>query len=134
MWKSRVKKSDVQVAEGQLATHAVTAAVADAAPAVVPAELVDASSERRADTDADKRPGSYTLTAGAEFRPGKGIASELHQTLGTLGSATAQQLVDALLGSGAFQRVAPKAAEARPLKVVTTVLNQWLAKGVVVKA
>lgn len=65
------------------------------------------------------------------FTPGKGFATELYAAMKTLGSATPQQAADALLASGAYQRVAPKVAELRPVKPVETLLKQWLAKGVV---
>src|SRR5688500_5868170 len=67
----------------------------------------------------------------ADFTPGKGLATERHAVRKSLGSATVQQAPDALLASGAYQKVAPQAAKLRPLKPVETLLREWLAKGVV---
>ena len=75
-------------------------------------------------------PPTFTLT-GETFSPGRGLATELHKALAALGSATAQQLADALLASGVYQKVAPQAAKLRPVKPVETLLGQWLAKGIV---
>jgi hypothetical protein len=75
-------------------------------------------------------PRVFTLT-GVEFKVGKGFATELHATLKALGSATAKQAADAMLASGAYQRVAPQAAAKRPVKPCETLFKQWLAQGVV---
>ncbi len=45
------------------------------------------------------------------------------------GPGTAEQLVTRLLDSGEFQRVAPKAAELRPSKPTTFLLNKWVRGG-----
>ncbi len=78
-------------------------------------------------------PRTFSLT-GQEFKPGKGLATELHKALRELGAATAQQVADALLASGEYARVAPQAAKLRPTTPVETLLKRWLAQGAVTAA
>ena len=99
-----------------------------APPAPQPEAPQAAATTERAPQSPDTR--VFTVTEQA-FTPGKGFATELYAAMKTLGSATPQQAADALLASGAYQRVAPKAAALRPVKPVETLLKQWLARGVV---
>jgi hypothetical protein len=55
----------------------------------------------------------------------KGFETVLIAELGR-GPGDAQNLVDRMLASGEFQRVAPKAAELRPLKPTQELLNRWV--------
>ena len=72
----------------------------------------------------------YTLT-GAPLDPKrKGLVVAVAETLQTLGTATAAQVTEALLASGAYQKVAPKAAAARPLKPVQVLLKEFATQGI----
>lgn len=65
------------------------------------------------------------------FTPKRGFETVLLTQLST-GAQTADEATAAILASGEYQRVAPRAAELRPGRPVATCIRQWLADGSIV--
>jgi hypothetical protein len=123
----KTKKTATALPAGEPATPTATTEPAPPAADVVAAPPAEPKPER-----APKVPDTRVFSVTEQpFTPGKGFATELYAVMKSVEGATPQQAAEALLASGAYQRVAPKAAELRPVKPVETLLKQWLAKGVV---
>ena len=64
----------------------------------------------------------------ADFTPPKGFATVLFSEVAKQ-PGTADDILARLLASGEYQKVAPKAAELRPMKPVAFLLKTWAASG-----
>src|SRR3954469_8872991 len=109
----KVKKTATAVPAAEPTAPGATATPTETAPHATTA--APAEPKVRGPKPPDTR--TFTVTE-QPFTPGKGFATELYAAMKTPGAATPQQAADAMLASGAYQRVAPKAAELRPVKPV----------------
>lgn len=71
------------------------------------------------------------LVVQPEFKPGRGLATELFKVVAANPRMGTHELVKTLLDSGAYMRVAPGAAKGNNLKPVEITINDWLRKGVI---
>jgi hypothetical protein len=67
-----------------------------------------------------------------DFKAPRGLDSAMYAQFKLTPSATVVELVAALLASGAYMKVAPAAAIARPRKPVSFTCRKWVAQGVLV--
>ena len=88
---------------------------------------------RIAGTPTTSEDGVTTLPAWpADFKPGRGFASEVARTLATLQPTTPDAVAKAMLADGSYVRVAPQAAALRPVRPAVGQLRIWLKAGLVV--
>ena len=70
----------------------------------------------------------YLVDGTKEFKPRPGFETVLYAAL-TNHARSEAEAVAALLESGEYHRVAPRAAEVRPVKPVRFLLKRWSAAG-----
>ncbi len=103
----------------------------DLALAAAISTLVDAIIVPEATATSTPAPVYWADPTNVRFHPRRGFEAALATVLADGCPRSAAEIVDHLLTTGAYHRVAPQAANLRPARPVNFLLKTWLASGLI---